>query len=109
LLDELVAAGCLAQSLGQYPMVELTDRGRAVLGGTESIAIAIAPEAQPESAGPADPALFERLRRWRSEVARRQGVAAFMVFPDRTLNELAARKPADLPERRGVRASAPPS
>jgi ATP-dependent DNA helicase RecQ len=98
LLDELVAAGCVAQSLGQYPMVELTDRGRAVLGGTESVAISIAPEASPESAGPADPALFERLRRWRSEVARRQGIAAFMVFPDRTLNELAARKPADLPE-----------
>ena len=98
LLDELVAAGCLSQSLGQYPMVELTGRGRAVLGGTESVAIAIAPDAQAESAGPADPALFERLRRWRSEVARRQGIAAFMVFPDRTLNELAARKPADLPE-----------
>jgi ATP-dependent DNA helicase RecQ len=98
LLDELVAAGCLSQSLGQYPMVELTDRGRAVLSGTESIPISIAPDAQPESAGPADPALFERLRRWRSEVARRQGIAAFMVFPDRTLNELASRKPADLPE-----------
>jgi ATP-dependent DNA helicase RecQ len=96
LLDELVAAGCLSQSLGQYPMVELTDRGRAVVSGTESIAIAIAPDALPESAGPADPALFERLRRWRSEVARRQGIAAFMVFPDRTLNELASRKPADL-------------
>lgn len=97
LLDELVAAGCLSQTLGQYPMVELTDRGRAVLGGTESIAIAIAADVQPEPAGLADPALFERLRRWRSEVARRQGIAAFMVFPDRTLNELAARKPADLP------------
>jgi ATP-dependent DNA helicase RecQ len=79
-------------------MVELTDRGRGVLGGTDSVAITIAPDAQPESAGPADPALFERLRRWRSEVARRQGIAAFMVFPDRTLNELAARKPVDLPE-----------
>jgi ATP-dependent DNA helicase RecQ len=98
LLDELVAAGCLSQSLGQYPMVELTDRGRAVLSGTENIAISVAPDPRSESAGPADLALFERLRRWRSEVARRQGIAAFMVFPDKTLNELAARKPADLPQ-----------
>jgi ATP-dependent DNA helicase RecQ len=102
LLEELIATGCLAQSLGQYPMVELTERGRAVLGGTENVVIAIAPDASTAAGGPADPVLFERLRRWRSEVARRQGVAAFMVFPDRTLSELAARKPADLLELRAV-------
>ena len=95
LLEELVAAGCLSQSQGQYPMVELTERGRAVLGGKESMAISIAPDLA-DSQPPADPALFERLRKWRSEVARRQGVAAFLVFHDRTLNELAARRPADL-------------
>ena len=95
LLDELVAAGCLGQSLGQYPMVELTDRGRAVLGGTQTVAIAIPPEPASNSAADADPALFQRLREWRSAVARTEGIAAFMVFHDKTLNELAARKPAD--------------
>jgi ATP-dependent DNA helicase RecQ len=94
LLEELLASGCLSQSLGQYPMVELTDRGRSALAG-EDIVITIAAEPDPAGAGPADPALFERLRRWRSEVARRQGIAAFMVFHDRTLSELASRKPAD--------------
>ena len=95
LLDELVAAGCLAQSLGQYPMVELTDRGRAVLGGSETVAISIPPEPSSTAAADADPALFKRLREWRSAVARTEGIAAFMVFHDKTLNELAARKPAD--------------
>jgi ATP-dependent DNA helicase RecQ len=95
LLDELVSAGCLAQSQGQYPMVELTDRGRAVLGGSETLSVSI--PAETVAAAPAgDPALFERLREWRSAVARRQGIAAFMVLHDRTLNELAARRPADL-------------
>jgi ATP-dependent DNA helicase RecQ len=95
LLDELVSAGCLAQSQGQYPMVELTDRGRAVLGGSENISVSI--PAETVAAPPVgDPALFERLRAWRSAVARRQGIAAFMVLHDRTLNELAARRPADL-------------
>ena len=96
LLEELVAAGCLTQSQGQYPMVELTDRGRAVLGGKQAVAVAIEPDLEPASMSSADPALFKRLREWRSEVARRQGVAAFMVFHDRTLNELASRRPADL-------------
>jgi ATP-dependent DNA helicase RecQ len=31
-------------------------------------------------------------------VARRQGVPAYVVFHDRTLNELAARRPTDLLE-----------
>jgi ATP-dependent DNA helicase RecQ len=95
LLDELVAAGCLAQSLGQYPMVELTDRGRAVVGGSQTIAISIPPEPAALGAAEADPALFQRLREWRSAVARTEGIAAFMVFHDKTLSELAARKPAD--------------
>jgi ATP-dependent DNA helicase RecQ len=98
LLEELVALGCLSQSLGQYPMVELTDRGRAVLGGAESVAVAIAPDPQTAPGPAADPALFQRLREWRSEVARRQGVPAYVVFHDRTLTELAARRPADLVE-----------
>src|ERR1700674_765786 len=97
-LDQLVALGCLAQSSGQYPMVELSDRGRAVLGGTETIAIAIRGDPEPGPAPAADPALFQRLRDWRSQVARRQGVPAYIVFHDRTLNELAARRPRDLVE-----------
>jgi ATP-dependent DNA helicase RecQ len=96
LLDELVAAGCLSQSQGQYPMVELTDRGRAVLGGSETIAISLPPDPTSTPAPDADPAVFRRLREWRSAVARTEGIAAFMVFHDKTLSELAARKPTDL-------------
>jgi ATP-dependent DNA helicase RecQ len=35
-------------------------------------------------------------------VARHQGVPAYVVFHDRTLNELAARRPADLLELEAV-------
>jgi ATP-dependent DNA helicase RecQ len=96
LLDELVTAGCLAQSQGQYPMVELTDSGRAVLGGSQTITIAIPPDPIGTVVQDADPVLFQKLRDWRSAVARTQGIAAFMVFHDKTLTELASRKPADL-------------
>jgi ATP-dependent DNA helicase RecQ len=96
LLDELVAAGCLSQSQGQYPMVELTQRGREVLSGSRTVAVAVpADPAGPVSSDP-DPALFQRLREWRAAVARTQGIAAFMVFHDKTLTELASRRPADL-------------
>ncbi|MDQ6880033.1 MAG: ATP-dependent DNA helicase [Candidatus Dormibacteraeota bacterium] len=99
LLEELMALGCLAQSQGQYPMVELTERGRAVLGGKETVAVSVPPDASTSpSMAPADPALFQRLREWRSEIARRQGVPAYVILHDRTLTELAARRPADLRE-----------
>jgi ATP-dependent DNA helicase RecQ len=43
----------------------------------------------------ADRDLFEALRAKRRELAKANGLAPFMVFPDRTLIELAATKPAD--------------
>jgi ATP-dependent DNA helicase RecQ len=67
-----------------------------VLGGTQTIAIAIPVDPAGTATSDADPALFKRLRDWRAAVARTQGIAAFMVFHDKTLTELAARRPADL-------------
>ena len=47
----------------------------------------------PESA-----ALMEELRAWRLEQARSQGVPPYVVFHDRTLLEIAERRPRDLAE-----------
>jgi DNA helicase-2/ATP-dependent DNA helicase PcrA len=44
---------------------------------------------------PDDP-VFERLRRWRAERAKTDGVPAYVVFHDRTLAEIATRAPRDL-------------
>jgi len=42
---------------------------------------------------PYDEALFDRLREWRRERAKTDEVAAFMVFSNRTLEELAEHRP----------------
>jgi len=42
---------------------------------------------------PYDEALFERLREWRTERAREEEIAAFMVFSNATLEEIATRRP----------------
>jgi ATP-dependent DNA helicase RecQ len=42
-----------------------------------------------------DPALFETLKAWRTEEARRRGVPAYIVFHDRTLRDLAVMRPRD--------------
>ncbi|MCB1054668.1 MAG: ATP-dependent DNA helicase RecQ, partial [Acidobacteria bacterium] len=49
----------------------------------------------PAGAAGADPLLFERLREWRAEEAKKRGVPAYVVFHDRTLSALAALRPAD--------------
>jgi DNA helicase-2/ATP-dependent DNA helicase PcrA len=47
-----------------------------------------------ETAEPEAAAAFQRLRQWRLERSRSDGVPAFVVFPDTTLRELARRRPA---------------
>ncbi|MGA9321949.1 MAG: HRDC domain-containing protein, partial [Xanthobacteraceae bacterium] len=42
--------------------------------------------------------LFEALRRQRSELAKEQRVAAYVVFADKTLIDMARRKPATAAE-----------
>jgi ATP-dependent DNA helicase RecQ len=56
-------------------------------------------------ASPADAQLLERLRALRSGIAREEKVPAYVVFPDRTLLEMAVRRPKSpyaLGEVRGV-------
>jgi ATP-dependent DNA helicase RecQ len=43
-----------------------------------------------------DEALFQRLRSLRKEIADREDVPAYIVFSDRVLRDMAARRPATL-------------
>ena len=61
--------------------------------------------APPAPISDGDAPLFEALRTLRAEIARRDGVPAYVVFPDRTLIEMATRRPrsvAALADVRGV-------
>jgi ATP-dependent DNA helicase RecQ len=49
----------------------------------------------------------EALRRWRAERARAEGVPAYTVFPDRTIEELLARRPRTEAELAGVHGLGP--
>ena len=108
LFRELIQIGLLRQTSGEYPVIEITQLGRQVLAG-RSVDVAL-PAPQPivdagsaangsaAPAGDADPAVLERLKRWRLDVARAEGVPAFVVFHDRTLAQIAARPPRDMAE-----------
>ncbi|MBI3763155.1 MAG: RecQ family ATP-dependent DNA helicase, partial [Chloroflexi bacterium] len=52
------------------------------------------PKSLGEPAGPPDESLLAELRRWRATVTREKEVPAYVVFNDRVLREISARKPA---------------
>ena len=105
LVDELVARQILARSEGLYPLIYPLDRAVGILKHGEKVEmVRIAAKRQGQrqttAAGsispdglPADRDLFERLRALRKRLADEQGVPPYVIFSDRTLHEMASRKP----------------
>ena len=116
LLDSLIRAGCIAVSTGTYPTLALTELGRAVMLRQQIVPIALPELTQPkkraekkttkvEETVDYDRDTFEALKKWRREKAGALGVPAYLVFPDKTLQELAhilPESPADLLNIRGI-------
>jgi ATP-dependent DNA helicase RecQ len=73
------------------PVLGLTPGGLAVLRGEAAVSLRL-----PEAVGDADPALYARLKDLRTRIAREEQVPAYLVFPDKSLADMAARRPADL-------------
>ena len=75
--------------------IRLETGARMQVRGTDIVA-ATPPPGRPATDGgeaAADPALVEALKSWRRETAQRTGMPAYVVFNDRTLDELARRRP----------------
>jgi ATP-dependent DNA helicase RecQ len=60
----------------------------------------LAPSAGGGQAG--DPTLRRHLRAWRSEVARKRGVPAYVVLHDSTIDGIAAARPTSLGQLRDI-------
>jgi ATP-dependent DNA helicase RecQ len=102
----------LAQSLlaveGDYGTLVLTDASSQVLRKERQVMLRREPERAPKvprarkAAGtaadlPAEAVpVFERLRAWRSERAKEQGVPAYVIFNDATLREISTTLPSSL-------------
>ena len=56
----------------------------------------------PDAARDADQALFDALKRRRLELAKERGVPAYLVFADKSLIEMARRKPRTEADMRAV-------
>lgn len=87
-LGQLVDQECVALT-PNGDIVRVTDKGRQVLRGE------LTPSLE-HSEGESDPRLFEELRVLRRSIADERNVAAFIVFSDAVLHELASRRPGSV-------------
>lgn len=107
---QLLAQGLLAVQ-GEYGVLAITAAAGDVLGGRREVRLRREQErvrrsakakAAPIALDDAQQEVYQRLRAWRSEVAKEQGVPAYVVFSDATLAGIAATRPVDEGSLRGV-------
>jgi len=107
---QCIALGLLEVDHEAYGALRLAGESRAVLKSERNVTLRTWREPKRAArtrgtgealAGPAQ-ALFERLRAWRAEAARRHGVPAYVIFHDATLRDIARTRPGSLEALRGI-------
>jgi ATP-dependent DNA helicase RecQ len=106
-IRQVVAGGLLAINVEKYGGLEITARGQGLMRGDETFFYR-ADAARPARASKkkkaavavaeGDNALLSKLKKLRLSLARARNVPAYVVFPDSTLIEMAAARPASLGE-----------
>jgi ATP-dependent DNA helicase RecQ len=119
-LRQLVAMGHLAPDSEAFGALKLTETARGVLKGETEVMLReeipgtrirasrtksrrgdIVP-ASTDAGKTGDPTLVGALRAWRSEVARKRGVPAYVVLHDSTIDGIASQRPTTLSQLRGI-------
>ena len=105
---QLFACEALDAASEEHGGFRLTEKGEAILLGREKLRLRSPAErtrrrerdraARTVDVDDADAEILAKLKTLRRELAREEGVPAFMIFPDKTLLELADRRPATLAE-----------
>ncbi len=104
IIRHLVHRGYLHQDVGDYSVLRLNETAWPLLRGEQRLTMArprtkaassVRKKSRSVVSGASDADLFEQLRRVRKELADAAGVPPYVIFHDKTLIEMAARKPLD--------------
>ena len=117
IIRQCIALGLITVDYEAYQALKLTQEAKAVLRGDQKITLRQyqKPIRQKREAKPVgkkgymendlsskEQIIFEKLRWWRAETARKQNVPAYVIFVDATLREIAKARCSSLEELRGV-------
>ena len=99
--DSLEAQGYLRKD-PNHGGVTLTEEALGVLSGGKTVTMLVRQEAErplpQRTQSQNDPSLFEVLRTLRTGLARREGVPAYIIFSNATLEDMARKKPKTIEE-----------
>lgn len=109
LVDELLAQDMIRQEGDPYPVLKLTQRGREVLDGKAEVKALKMQEtlppvrpAKPGASGKEDGDLFRSLRTLRKKIADDHKVPPYIIFSDKTLQEMCRELPVTLQDMRRI-------
>ncbi|MHC4323769.1 MAG: DNA helicase RecQ [Planctomycetota bacterium] len=99
-IEQLEGQDCI-EKIGEYNVLNVTEKGWRVLKGNETPRL-LKPAEKPakvskvveDSWEGVDKGLFEALRKLRASIARKKGVPAYIVFGDAALRDMARRRPS---------------
>jgi len=115
ILRQAIALGLVAVDYDAYNALKLTDAARPVLRGDQQIQLrqyqkpvkqkrqTSKPKGYVESdLSTSEQVIFDKLRWWRVETARKHNVPAYVIFHDATMREIAKAKPGSLGDLRNI-------
>ena len=115
ILRQAIALGLVMVDHDAYGSLKLTAEARPVLRGERAVQlrqyqkpakkkrVSAKPKGYVESdLSVAEQAIFDKLRWWRVETARKHNVPAYVIFHDATMREIAKAKPASLADMRNI-------
>ncbi|MEC1177067.1 DNA helicase RecQ [Metasolibacillus meyeri] len=94
-IEFLIAEQLIAVSNGQFPTIFVAERGKEVLLG--KVRVYRRQAVVQQVVHDKDP-LFEELRAVRMAIAKQEGVPPFVVFSDKTLHDMCAKRPQNAAE-----------
>ncbi|MFB0845981.1 DNA helicase RecQ [Paenibacillus oleatilyticus] len=95
LIQLLVAEGYLQLTEGKYPVLRLSSKASDVLSGKERVVQRIRLKPSAPVVQDLETELFDELRKLRTEIAKREGIPPYIVFPDSTLREMCGAQPTN--------------
>ncbi|MEQ9060670.1 MAG: DNA helicase RecQ [Gammaproteobacteria bacterium] len=109
LLRQLMVTGAVWADVEGYGALRLGEQARGILRGEHAVRVREdrgetkaagrrRATSVPDTIDPADEPLWERLRECRKRLADEQGVPPYVIFHDRTLRDMLARRPGTLAE-----------
>jgi ATP-dependent DNA helicase RecQ len=115
IVRQAIALGLVVIDHDAYGALKLTDEARPVLRGERKVQLRQyqKPVRQKRQAAKSkgyvetglsgtEQAIFEKLRWWRVETARKHNVPAYVIFHDATMREIAKAKPGSLSDLRNI-------